>query len=194
MPRPDRARHLGTCGAGDLPVKGAVFLDRDGVINRKPAQGKYVTHWGEMEVLPGVPEAIALLTKAGFDVVVVSNQRCVAKGLLTAIELEAMHEKLCRELAAKGAFVLGVYYCPHDNQPPCSCRKPSPGMLLKAASEHQLDLEDSWMIGDSEIDIQAGRKAGCRTARISDCDSSGRGAADLLARDLLDATLQLLNL
>ena len=108
----------------------AAFLDRDGVINRKPPEGDYVTRWEEIQILPGVPEAIALLTQAGFCVLAISNQRCVAKGLITVSELESIHKRLCDQLAAAGAFLTKIYYCPHDYQPPCSCRKPAPGLLL----------------------------------------------------------------
>src|SRR6266849_3048761 len=162
-------------------MKRAAFLDRDGVINRKPPEGKYVIRWEEMEFLPGVPAAISLLTLAGFCVLTVSNQRCVAKGLLTASELESIHNRMCRELAATGAVITEVYYCPHEEPPPCGCRKPSPGMLFRSALEHEIDLPASWMIGDSEIDIQAGRSACCRTVRIGRDDAGGGGGADLLA-------------
>jgi D-glycero-D-manno-heptose 1,7-bisphosphate phosphatase len=175
-------------------MKKAVFLDRDGVINRKPSEGQYVTRWEEMEFLPGVPAAISLLTQAGFCVLTVTNQRCVAKGLLTASQLESIHNRMCRELAANGAIITEVYYCPHEEQPPCGCRKPSPGMLFRAALEHEIDLSASWMIGDSEIDIQAGRSAGCRTVRIGTSDGVPGGAADLLAPSLLDAVNKVLAL
>jgi len=173
-------------------MKRAAFLDRDGVINRKPPEGQYVTRWEEMEFLPGVPAAISLLTQAGFCVLTVSNQRCVAKGLLTAIELESIHNRMCRELAKTGAVITEVYYCPHEEQPPCGCRKPSPGMLFRAALEHEIDLKASWMIGDSEIDIQAGRSAGCRTARILKSGQVASGDADVFAQSLLDAARQIL--
>src|SRR5208282_2376662 len=144
-------------------MKKAAFLDRDGVINRKAPEGQYVTRWVDMELLPGAREAIRLLNDAGFIVVVVSNQRCVAKGLITAEELESMHARMCREFHDAGATIDAVYYCPHDNQPPCGCRKPQPGMLFHAARVHNLLLSGSWMIGDSERDVQAGRNAGCNT-------------------------------
>ena len=145
----------------------AAFLDRDGVINRKaPTEDEYITRWEEMHIIPGVVEAIALLNRAGFRVIVVSNQRCVAKGLVTTGQLDAMHQQMCRELGAVGAKIDGVYYCPHEEQPPCSCRKPEPGMLFTAADEHEVDLTSSWMIGDSEKDVEAGRSAGCRTAEF----------------------------
>jgi D-glycero-D-manno-heptose 1,7-bisphosphate phosphatase len=173
-------------------MKRAAFLDRDGVINRRPPEGQYVTRWEEMQFLPGVPEAIALLTGAHYCVFVASNQRCVAKGLLTDGELETIHQRMCQELADAGAVITKVYYCPHEKQPPCSCRKPAPGMLLTAARTHELDLTSSWMIGDSDIDVQAGRNAGCRTIRILKGDEVKNGGADVLARSLLDAVHQLL--
>jgi len=146
-------------------INRAVFLDRDGVINRKPPGDGYVTRWEDMLFLPGVAKSITLLNQAGFRVIVVSNQRCVAKGLVTTQGLDSMHQQMCDWLAAAGATIDGVYYCPHEKQPPCSCRKPAPGMLVTAAREHQVDLNTSWMIGDSEIDVEAGRNAGCKTAR-----------------------------
>src|SRR5712692_12048263 len=136
-------------------MKKAAFLDRDGVINRKAPEGGYITRWEDLEILPGVPEGIILLTQAGYSVLAVSNQRCVAKGLLSLSELESIHERLCQELETKGASITRIYYCPHDNLTPCGCRKPAPGMLLAAARDHGIDLQNSWMIGDSKVDIEA---------------------------------------
>jgi D-glycero-D-manno-heptose 1,7-bisphosphate phosphatase len=165
----------------------AAFLDRDGVINRKAPEGQYITCWEEMHFLPGVAEAIALLNRAEFRVIVVSNQRCVAKGLLTAAELESMHQRMCDYLARAGAIIEAVYYCPHELEPLCSCRKPAPGMLLQAAREHGIDLAASWMIGDSDIDVEAGRSAGCKTALLLGSDQSADGDADVVAPSLLGA-------
>jgi D-glycero-D-manno-heptose 1,7-bisphosphate phosphatase len=173
-------------------MKKATFLDRDGVINRKPPEGQYVTRWEDLQILPGAAKAIALLNEAGFRVIVVSNQRCVAKGLLTGPELDFMHQRMCRELAAAGAVIDEVYYCPHEKQPPCSCRKPAPGMLLAAARTHQIDLTASWMIGDSDIDMEAGRSAGCRIARILKSDEAANGVVDVFAHSLVDAVDQIL--
>jgi len=175
-------------------MKKAAFLDRDGVINKKAPEGQYITRWEELQFLPGVAEAIALLTQANFCVLVVSNQRCVSKGLLSVSDLESMHARMCRQLAQKGATVTKVYYCPHDNQPPCECRKPAPGLLLTAAREHEIDLNQSWMIGDSDVDVQAGRRAGCKTVLISNGDLPGKSPADLQARTLLDAAHRVLEL
>ena len=172
----------------------AAFLDRDGVINRRPPEGQYVTRWEELQILPGVPEAIALLTQAGFCVLTVSNQRCVAKGLLTAAELESMHRRMCQDLATQGARITEVYYCPHELEPPCGCRKPAPGMLLTAARAHEINLSASWMIGDSDIDVEAGRNAGCRTVRIVTGNEVPNEGADLLAPSLLKAVQQMIEI
>lgn len=173
----------------------AAFLDRDGVINQKaPTEGEYITRWEKMHILPRVAEAIALLNRAGFRVIVVSNQRCVAKGLLTTSELDSIHERMCRELTAKGARIDAVYYCPHEEQPRCGCRKPAPGMLFAAANEHKVDLSSSWMIGDSEKDVEAGRSAGCRTMRIVGDEATADKGADAHAQSLLEAVQQILQL
>lgn len=175
-------------------MKKAAFLDRDGVINRKAPEGQYVTRWGDMEFLPGSCEGIRLLNDAGFLVIVVSNQRCVAKGLITTEELESMHARMCVEFHWAGATVDAVYYCPHDNQPPCGCRKPQPGMLLDAAGEHNIELGLSWMIGDSEHDVQAGQNAGCKTVQVVADGQSASRSADLVAASLLDAVHKILQI
>jgi D-glycero-D-manno-heptose 1,7-bisphosphate phosphatase len=164
----------------------AAFLDRDGVINQRPA-GRYITRWEEIRFLPGVVDAIALLKRAGFRVIVVSNQRCVAKGLVTTATLEAMHWRMCESLASAGAKIDAVYYCPHEEYPPCGCRKPQPGMLLEAARANSIDLTESWMIGDSESDVEAGRRAGCKTVRLIAPGEAALGQADLVASSLLEA-------
>ena len=173
-------------------INRAAFLDRDGVINRKPTGDGYVTRWEDMRFLPGITRSIVLLNQAGFRVIVVTNQRCIAKGLVTSETLDFIHQQMCDWLGAEGAKVDGVYYCPHEKQPPCSCRKPAPGMLLTAAREHQLDLTASWMIGDSEIDVEAGRNAGCKTVRLLGRDETAQGCADVVAQSLLEATYQIL--
>ena len=170
----------------------AAFLDRDGVINRKPLEGQYVTKWDEMHFLPDVATAIALLNRSGFRVFVVSNQRCVAKGLITIADLEILHQRMRDVMARAGAAIDGVYYCPHEKEPPCSCRKPAPGMLLDAARAHQIDLNISWMIGDSRIDVEAGRRAGCKTAHLVSVDGTTDANADVVAPSLLDVIHQIL--
>jgi len=170
----------------------AVFLDRDGVINEKAPEGRYVTSWQDFRFLPGAARAIASLQRAGFRVIVASNQRCVAKGLITIAALDSMHQKMREELAAAGAIIHAVYYCPHENEPSCGCRKPAPGMLTAAARDHQIDLAASWMIGDSDADVEAGVNAGCKTARILRKSEAPKIPADLVASSLLDAADQIL--
>ena len=181
-------------------IKG-VFLDRDGVINRKPPEGDYITRWESFQILPGVTEGIAQLNHAGFRVIVVTNQRCIAKGLITAAELGSMHERLLDLLAQGGAKIDAIYYCPHEIEPVCQCRKPAPGMLLEAAQEHGIDLRASWMIGDSESDIEAGKIAGCKTARLCAGNDGARKSTperaafvspDIFAPSLLSAIGQIL--
>jgi histidinol-phosphate phosphatase family protein len=165
-------------------MKRAAFLDRDGVINQRPPAGEYITRWEDLHILPGVAEAVSGLREAGFLVVVVTNQRAVARGLLADSELQSLHQRMRDALEKAGAKIDALYYCPHEKEPACECRKPAPGMLLKAASEYGIDLSASWMIGDSLIDMAAGKAAGCKTALIGDGETPG---ADLIVPSLLDA-------
>jgi D-glycero-D-manno-heptose 1,7-bisphosphate phosphatase len=174
-------------------MRKAAFLDRDGVINCKAAEGEYITCWEQMQLLPGAQEAIIRLNRSGFLVIVVTNQRCVAKALITADALEALHQRMCSDLARAGATIDAVYYCPHDVQPPCGCRKPAPGLLLRAAQEHGIALHESWMIGDSASDSEAGRRAGCKTARVASNSPAAGINADVIGSSLLDVTCAILS-
>jgi D-glycero-D-manno-heptose 1,7-bisphosphate phosphatase len=176
-------------------------MDRDGVINRKAPEGEYVTRWEDFHIIPGVAESIALLNRADFSVIVVTNQRCIAKGLMTVTALEKMHERMTDLLAQDGASVDAIYYCPHETDQSCNCRKPAPGMLLEAARSRGIEMPASWMIGDSDIDIEAGKNAGCKTARLvatnepareSESRSARFEQADIVAPSLLDAVRQIL--
>ena len=109
----------------------AAFLDRDGVINVKAPEGQYVTRWEEVRFLPGVAAAISRLNESGFRVIVISNQRCVAKGLVTSAEVEALHRKISKELADLGAIIDAVYFCPHDTEPACVAASPLPACSCK---------------------------------------------------------------
>jgi histidinol-phosphate phosphatase family protein len=148
-------------------VRRAVFLDRDGVINRKAPPHQYIVRWGEFEFLPHVVEAITDLNRRGFLVIVVSNQRGIARGVLTREKLDEIHARMSKELRGKGAVLDGIYYCPHDYSDNCACRKPRPGMLFEAAKDLNIDLYQSFIVGDSEDDIAAGKAAGCRTILIN---------------------------
>ena len=172
-----------------------------GSLIRGLPEGDYITRWEDFHILPGVAEGIALLNHAGFSVIVVTNQRCVAKGQLSEADLQQMHERMTGDLARAGAKIDATFYCPHDIEPRCDCRKPAPGMLLSAARLHGIDLRASWMIGDSDNDVEAGLNAGCKTARViaTDVTSSERAriseapiTADIIASSLLDAIRQIL--
>ena len=178
----------------------AVFLDRDGVINRKPPEGDYVTRWEDFHILPGVVEGIAQMNRAGFDVIVVTNQRCIAKGLMTVADLEKMHQRMSDFLASDGATIDAIYYCPHEigaGLPlPQTCARNAQWTPLR---EHGIELSTSWMIGDSDIDMEAGKNAGCKTARLliesvdgRASDSGASSSADIIASSLLDAVGQIL--
>jgi D-glycero-D-manno-heptose 1,7-bisphosphate phosphatase len=143
-------------------------------------------------------EGIAQLNRAGFWVVVVTNQRCIAKGLITEAELRELHQKMREALAHAGATIDAVYYCPHEVEAPCLCRKPAPGMLFDAARSHGLDLAASWMIGDSEIDVEAGKSAGCKTIRLVSKKPTGSAkalltGADEVASSLIEAAQKILS-
>lgn len=146
----------------------AAFLDRDGTINEKPPEHEYVTRIEDFRLLPDAVEGMAQLARCGHALVIVSNQRGVARGQVSRELLEATEEVLQDTLRRHEAEIAGFYYCPHELDENCECRKPRPGMLLQAGSELALDLRDSWMIGDSPSDVEAGRAAGCRTAYLGD--------------------------
>jgi len=146
-----------------------VFLDRDGVINRYPGDGKYVTSWKEFVLLPGVSSAIRRLNKAGFKVCIISNQAGVSKGIFSAQTLEEITRNMLALLREKGATVDFVSYCIHTNEQNCSCKKPKTGLvdeaLRRLAGEDRvnLDLSGCFLVGDSLIDIKTGKSAGLKT-------------------------------
>jgi len=145
---------------------GTVFLDRDGVINEKMPEGQYVRSSAEFHLLPGVPQAIARLNRAGLRVIVISNQRGVALGLYTAADVDAIHARFQAMLAAQGARVDAFYFCPHDKAQ-CNCRKPLPGLFEQAQADFpQIAAASSVMVGDSHSDIEFGRRLGMRTIFI----------------------------
>lgn len=145
-------------------VRPAVFLDRDGVINQDPVE--FVTRPEELRLLPTSAQAIARFNALGMPVIVCSNQSGVAKGLYTLEDLQRISERLQEMLSEYNAHIDAFYYCPHDDSDGCDCRKPKPGLLLRAAREHRIALERSVFVGDSWRDIVAGRSAGVRTVLV----------------------------
>lgn len=154
----------------------AIFLDRDGTINKYVG---FLRKIDEMELLPGVPEAIKEINKSGYLAIVVTNQPVIARGEVSFSELENIHNKMETLLGKEGAYIEGIYFCPHhphkgyegevvELKIDCNCRKPKPGLLLKAAEDFNIDLEKSYMIGDSDSDVQAGEAAGCKSIKIKE--------------------------
>ena len=142
-----------------------VFLDRDGVINVKQADGHYVCSWDQFEWIAETIDWIRLFNALGFLVVVVTNQRAVAKGLITSADLDSIHSKMCDELAGRGAIIHDVFACPHEIDE-CNCRKPATGMIDAARHKWDIDLSRSLMIGDSDSDHQLAVNCNLRFVRV----------------------------
>ena len=177
----------------------AVFLDRDGTINEDVHR---LSRLDQFRLLPNVAEAIKRLNAAQFKIVVVTNQSVIARGTISEEALAEIHAAMREMLMAQGAYVDAVYYCPHHptagdgpQSIPCNCRKPQPGMLLQAAEELNIALEDSFMVGDKISDVDSGHAAGCRTTLVrtaygADTEKQLNGRSiqpDYVAADLLEA-------
>lgn len=168
---------------GPARARRAVFLDRDGTLNVDSPD--YVKSADELHVLPEAGPALARLRRAGFLLVVISNQSAIARGLTTAAELARMHETLSRALAAAGGALDDILFCPHGPNDACACRKPAPGMILEACARHGIDPARSFMVGDKETDVEAGRRAGCRTVLLAPTPPAT--LADYVARGIAEA-------
>ena len=156
----------------------AVFLDRDGTINKYIG---FLRNINDFELLPGAAKAIEKINLSGYLAIVVTNQPVIARGEVTFAELSEIHNKMETLLGREGAFIDKIYFCPHhphkgyageipELKTACDCRKPKPGMLLQAAKDFNIDLSQSWMVGDGENDVTAGKAAGCKTALIGTDD------------------------
>ena len=138
----------------------AIFLDRDGVINQE--RKDYVKKLDEFRILDKTSDAINIIKNNGFLVIIITNQSAINRKLLSVETLNKIHEKLQSYLEKYDTSFDGVYFCPHTQSENCECRKPKPGLILQAVTDFQIDLSESYMIGDSETDIQAARNAGCK--------------------------------
>ena len=171
-----------------------VFVDRDGVLNRKMPEGSYVTGWAQFEWLPGAQEAIARMNRAQMTVILVTNQRGIALGLLNHQQLRSIHAKMERDLAQHGAHLDAIYYCPHDNGE-CNCRKPDVGLFEQAFRQFpEAGPQNSAVIGDSLADVEAGKRLGMKTifvlgepARQKPGSRAAAVEADAVAGSLLEA-------
>ncbi|MEO8607714.1 MAG: HAD family hydrolase [Chloroflexota bacterium] len=176
---------------------GAIFLDRDGVINENRAD--HVKSWDEFEFIPGALESIRRLTETGLPIFIVTNQAAVNRGLMSQETLDDIHNRMKDAIKAAGGSVTRVYYCPHDNHEECDCRKPGSGMLLQAAKDFPIDLSQSFLVGDAWTDVAAGVSVGARSILLM----TGRGRWNFVscwnrfgldfsaACDLADATMMI---
>ena len=177
----------------------AIFLDRDGTINKYVG---FLRKEEEFELLPGVAEAIKIINKSGYLAVVITNQPVIARGEVKYSQLENIHNKMETLLGKEGAYLDGIYFCPHhphsgyegevkELKIDCDCRKPKPGMLLKAAEDLNIDLSQSYMVGDGENDIKAGKAAGCKTVLLNtECEYYGQDICVASLKDFVDRYLR----
>jgi len=167
-------------------VNKAVFLDRDGTIARDV---HYCRRPEDFEVLPTVSDAVRLLNEQGFKVVVITNQSAIARGYLTEETLAQIHEKMKGELAKHGAWVDAIYYCRHHPEEDCECRKPKTALFLRAANELDIDFKLSYVVGDTQMDVDAGKAICSRTALVTTGPNGGNdvpGSSDFTANSLLE--------
>ncbi|MBI4982944.1 MAG: HAD family hydrolase [Candidatus Omnitrophica bacterium] len=143
-----------------------VFLDRDGVINKYPGDKKYVTSLKKFKFLPKAKKAIALLSKNGFKLFVISNQAGVGKGVYSKRTLDLITKRMLSEVRKSAGRIESVYYCIHRPQQNCSCRKPRAGMLKAAAKQHKLNLKRAFFIGDTIRDVLTAKEAGCKSILV----------------------------
>ena len=188
----------GTVSAKNLANKQkAIFLDRDGTINKYVG---FLRSINDFELVDGAAEAIKIINSSGYLAVVITNQPVIARGEITVDELNAIHAKLETELGKCGAYVDAIYYCPHHPDKGFvgevaglkfdgECRKPKPGLVIKAAEDFNIDIKKSWFIGDGKRDIECGKNAGCKTVLITSGESGeGEFGQDLTAKNLLIAS------
>jgi D-glycero-D-manno-heptose 1,7-bisphosphate phosphatase len=179
-------------------LRRAVFLDRDGTISEEMG---YVNHIDRFQIFPFAAEAIRHLNQAEIPVIVVTNQSGVARNIFPESLMHEVHKKMVSQLAAGGAWIDAIYFCPHKSEDDCECRKPNPGLLEQAAREHALDLTASWIVGDRYADLEMGHAAGARGILVM--TGYGRGEYELhrttwprqpdaLAGNLGDAVRQIL--
>ncbi|MFB5191876.1 D-glycero-alpha-D-manno-heptose-1,7-bisphosphate 7-phosphatase [Alicyclobacillus fastidiosus] len=165
-------------------MRPAVFLDRDGVIND---HRRYVNEPADFYLFPSAPGAIASLNAAGMFVGVVTNQGGIGLGYMTEDALGEIHKKMTTELEATGARLDDIVYCPHAPKSGCRCRKPKPGMIELLVQRHDLDVLRSYMVGDRDVDMLAGRAAGCKTVFVGDGSLPERVKPDVHVRDIAAA-------
>ncbi len=180
---------------------GAIFLDRDGVINEN--RSDHVKSWEEFEFLPQALESIRRLSETGLPIFVVTNQAVICRGITSERTIQEIHDQMIDVVEETGGHIERVYYCPHDADANCECRKPRPGMLIQAAADYGIDLSKSFLVGDAWTDVEAGLSVGVHSILVM--TGRGRGQGNLAhcltqfpvsfgaACDLADATTMILS-
>jgi len=141
----------------------AVFIDRDGTIN---VNYGYINNPDDFKMYPNVAKGIKLLQENGFKIIIITNQSGIARGYFSEKSLEEIHDKMKKELSKEDTGVDAIYYCPHHPDENCNCRKPKPGMLEQAIKDFDIEIKDSYIIGDRMLDVEAGKIIGCKTVLI----------------------------
>ena len=143
----------------------AIFLDRDGVINKD--RSDYVKSIHELEIFSNIEECIKRIKEKGFLIIVISNQSAIGRNLTSHAEVQKIHDHIQQYLNKWNLKIDAFYYCPHNPDDNCNCRKPKPGLLIQAANDYNIDLQNSWMIGDHDRDVQSGLNAGCNSIMVT---------------------------
>lgn len=152
----------------------AIFLDRDGVLIEN--RSKYIRHWEDVEFLPGVLAALSQLSTKPQKIIIITNQSAVGRGIITQTAAEQINDQLMSVIRGAGGRIDGLYMCPHKPEDQCTCRKPQPGLITRAAKELSVDLSNSHLVGDALSDLEAGRNAGINQVALV---LTGRGSSQL---------------
>lgn len=172
--------------------KKVIFLDRDGVINKKPPQGEYITQWKEFIYLPKVKKSLKILKDKGYELFIISNQAGISRGKVSRETVDKINEKFLKELSDLGVNISGIYICPHGWNEGCFCRKPKPGLFFQSAREHDINLFESYFIGDDPRDMIAGELAGTKTIYLAKENKPQDGLKPfMIVKNLYQAAIKL---
>ncbi len=159
-----------------------VFIDRDGVINKNPPKSDYIKSWKEFKFLPEAVEGLKLLNDNNYQIIVVTNQAGIARGMMSEADLTKIHKNMQTELEKYGVKLKAIYYCPHHWNDACTCRKPKPGMFFKAAKDYNFEIAKAIFIGDKSSDKEAAKNAGCKFAQMQ----PDGNLFEVVRRDIID--------
>jgi histidinol-phosphate phosphatase family protein len=162
----------------------AVFVDRDGTM---AIDAHYCSRPEDFQLYPNTTKGLKLLKQHGYKLIVITNQSGIGRGIFTEETLKVIHDKMNKDLAEDGVCVDGIYYCPHHPDENCDCRKPKPKMVMKAVRDHDIDLGQSFVIGDLQMDIDLGKNIGCPVIWIDNAAFTYNDPPDAIASDLLEA-------